>query len=149
MRITRADPPAHRPERVLIPAGAALAPVATIGTRNLPVVVREEKGKAVAELRLADLPNPRATPANAAVPLPRPVPKAAAKAAAAGLGPVPDLVPDRVSNLRPAHRPGATLMVMAIRPEGASWSRRRPRSRRPSSRWRRCRLRRRSDRCHP
>ena len=96
VRLVRADPPRARPAR-LVPAGAATQPVATLGTRSVPMVFVEDKGKPAAALRLAELTDPRGPLTDVAIPLRRPAATPAPLAAGA-LEPLPAL--------RPEPRPG-------------------------------------------
>ena len=92
LRLVRADPPRARPAAPLVPAGAATQPVATLGTRNVPMVFVEDKGKPAAALRLAELTDPRGPLTDVAIPLRRPAATPAPLAAGA-LEPLPALRP--------------------------------------------------------
>jgi hypothetical protein len=100
LRLARAAPPLHRPETPLVPAGATMQSVATLGTRSVPMVIVEEKEGPVAEIRLAELSNPSGPLTDIAIPLHRPVARTNA-VTSADIGPVPAL--------RPEPRPGAAL----------------------------------------
>lgn len=93
VRVARADPPQHRPATPVLPAAIGGAgPVATLGTRSVSMVIAENKGRPVAEIRLAELTDPRGPLTDVAVPLHRPT--KAAPATAGALGPVPSLRPE-------------------------------------------------------
>lgn len=107
LRVARADPPPRRPAAVILPAAATDAPVVTVGTRDVPMVAVEDKGKPAVELRLAELPDARRPLTDVATPLHRPAAKAAAATVSAGaFGPVP--------SLRPAPRPGLPAAPAAV-----------------------------------
>ena len=102
VRVAWVGRPKPRPAALSLPAEVTGQPIATLGTRSVDLVFVEKQDRPVAELRLAQISNPRGPLTDVAVPLHRPETRTAKATTldAAALGVVPDI-------LRPAHRPGA------------------------------------------